>query len=557
MPTNPNKLSKFWQEFRQRKVLPFLIGYIAACFAIIEFLTNTSERYSIPDTTVDLIYILAAVGLPIVIVLPWFIYRKSKNTKVDDLIIELKPPAQEKSIIVLPFENISPDPDQDFFSDGLTEEVITDLSYIHDLQVISRSSAMTFKGARKKIKEIADEVNVRYVLEGSVRKAKNNIRITAQLIDSGNDAHLWAEKYNGTLDDIFDIQEKVSRSIVDALKIKLSSKEERLFSDRPIDDIRAYECYLRARQEIWKFKEDALDRALEYLNSGLQIVGDNPILYSGISYVYWQYYNLGIRQDDCLEKAETFIAKTFEIDPESPYGHLMKGLINIFRDVRAGIKNLKQVLSCDPGNFDALAWLAIIYSHIGKWDIGDYLMNNLRKTDPVNPLIQFIELRMLVFKGCFREALISSEKYYNSFSEDPAGRIFYAFLLAYAGQVQDACSILNMIIKDTPRHALGRIAHILTPALQGRKVEVLKTIQTKDMEYARRDFVYSHWIADCYALVGENEKAMDWLEISVNQGMINHPFLNDWDPLLENIRSEPRFNKLMDRVKYEWEKFEI
>jgi TolB-like protein len=116
----------------------------------------------------------------------------------------------KKSIIVLPFENMSPDPDQEYFSDGLTEEIITDLSYIDGLLVISRSSTMTFKGSNKKITQIASEVNVRYVLEGSVRKSGNNLRIIAQLIDAKTDTHLWAQKYNGTLDDVFDIQEKVS-----------------------------------------------------------------------------------------------------------------------------------------------------------------------------------------------------------------------------------------------------------------------------------------------------------------------------------------------------------
>ncbi len=112
---------------------------------------------------------------------------------------------------------MSSDPEQEFFSDGLTEDIITDLSHLEKLLVISRSSIMTFKGTNKKIKEIAIELNVRYVLEGSVRKAGNNLRITAQLIDAQNDTHLWAERYNGTVDDVFDMQEKVSRSIVEAL----------------------------------------------------------------------------------------------------------------------------------------------------------------------------------------------------------------------------------------------------------------------------------------------------------------------------------------------------
>ena len=136
-------------------------------------------------------------------------------------------PKAKKSIIVLPFEDISPGKDNEYFSDGLTEEIITDLSHVHDLLVISRGSAMTFKGTKKTIPEIASEVNVRYVLEGSVRKAGNSLRITAQLIDAANDVRLWAEKYSGMLDDVFDIQEKVSRSIVKALKLMLTSDETR------------------------------------------------------------------------------------------------------------------------------------------------------------------------------------------------------------------------------------------------------------------------------------------------------------------------------------------
>jgi TolB-like protein len=157
------------------------------------------------------------------------------------LSIEYKPFIQEKSIIVLPFENMSPDPDQDYFSDGLTEEIITDLSHIRDLLVISRSTAMTFKREKKKISEIAKEVNVHYVLEGSVRKAGNNLRITAQLINASTDTHIWAEKYNGLLDNIFNIQEKVSRSIAESLRLKLTSEENKRISQHLIPDIQAYE----------------------------------------------------------------------------------------------------------------------------------------------------------------------------------------------------------------------------------------------------------------------------------------------------------------------------
>jgi serine/threonine-protein kinase len=160
------------------------------------------------------------------------------------------PETETQSIVVLPFENLSPDPGNEYFADGLTEELITDLSQVSRLRVVSRTSAMMFKGARKSIQSIAREIGVQYALEGTVRKAGTSLRITAQLIDAGCDAHVWAGKFSGTLDDVFDIQETVSREIVDALKVQLTPEEDRRMAARPIDNVTAYDSYLRAIEEI-------------------------------------------------------------------------------------------------------------------------------------------------------------------------------------------------------------------------------------------------------------------------------------------------------------------
>jgi len=206
--------------------------------------------------------------------------------------IGISPLAQakpEKSIVVLPFSDLSPQKDQEYFCYGMTEEIISDLSHVHDLLVISRSSAMTFRGTKKRIPEIARAVNVRYVLEGSVRKAANNLRIAAQLIDAVNDTHLWADKYTGTLDDVFDIKEKVSRAIVTGLKMRLAPNEERKISEHPMANASAYDCYLRAKQEIARWTEPALDRALRHLESALEMVGDNTVLFAGLALVHLTY----------------------------------------------------------------------------------------------------------------------------------------------------------------------------------------------------------------------------------------------------------------------------
>jgi hypothetical protein len=162
---------------------------------------------------------------------------------------------------------------------------------------------MRYKGTAKSLPAIAEELKVRYVLEGSVRRAGNNLRITAQLIEAATDGHLWAEKYSGTLDDVFDMQEKVSRAIVEALKVELTAEENRRLADRPIQNAYAFECYLKARREIWRWGEpSSLDKAMEYLEQGLRALPDNPLLLAGVGYVHFQRLNMGVGPEDSLGK---------------------------------------------------------------------------------------------------------------------------------------------------------------------------------------------------------------------------------------------------------------
>ena len=201
--------------------------------------------------------------------------------------------ADTKSIVVLPFANLSPDPDTEYFSDGLTDEIITDLSRVRALRVISRSSAMRLKGDSRGLAAMSRDLACPYVLEGSVRRAANTVRITARLVDAANDVQLWAEKYGGTLDDVFDIQERVSRSIVDALEIRLTPQEAEQLAERPIADVRAQEYYFRARSEIWSFLPSGVGRAISHLEAALGLIGDNALLYQGLGEAYFQYVNIG------------------------------------------------------------------------------------------------------------------------------------------------------------------------------------------------------------------------------------------------------------------------
>jgi non-specific serine/threonine protein kinase len=201
----------------------------------------------------------------------------------------LEPSSGEKSIAVLPFQNLSPDPDNAFFADGLTEELIAALSKVRGLRVISRTSAMHYKGTTKPLPIVAQELSVRYALEGSVRRVGNSLRITAQLIDAASDSHLWAERYGGTLEDVFDFQERLARSIVTALEVALAPEEDRRLRARASSDPRAYEAWLRAMSESRQFTRDANERAQRIVEKALAAFGDDALLYAALGFINYVF----------------------------------------------------------------------------------------------------------------------------------------------------------------------------------------------------------------------------------------------------------------------------
>jgi len=478
-----------------------------------------------------------------------------KSTQV----IKQSLPKSDKSIIVLPFENISSDPEQDYFCDGMTEEIITDLSHVHDLLVISRSSAMTFKGTKKKIPEIAREVNVRYVLEGSVRKAGNNLRITAQLIDALNDAHLWAEKYDGTLDDVFDIQEKVSRSIGKALKLKLTPEESARIFARPIANPEIYDLHIMARHETWQATEHGLDRASRLVKKGLDLIGDNEILYADLGFINLMYFDTGIRKDESvLLEAEKCIQEVFSLDPESAYGHYLRGMIERKRrNPQQAVKEFKKSLAIDPNHPDPLMWLGWVYAHSGRISEARRLTARIVKIDPLNLLTYFGSGAVEVFDGKFRDGIKEFDKALQMDERNPFIKFWLARTLSYAQLLRESHAQSVLIEKEAQGTVWAGLASFHRHALEGKKSEALQTAAGDFRDLVKDDESFPIWMAESYALIGEAGEAVEWLENAVNWGFINYPFLVEYDPFLANIRSEPRFQKLMERVKYEWEHFEV
>jgi serine/threonine protein kinase/tetratricopeptide (TPR) repeat protein len=466
------------------------------------------------------------------------------------------PAPEQASIVIVPFENLSPDPEHAFFADGLTEEIITDLSKVRALRVISRTSAALLRGCQKDAPAIARQMNVRYVLEGTVRRAGRELRITTKLIDAGTDSAIWAEKYAGSLDDVFDIQEKVSQAVVDALKVTLTPEERRRIADRPVANPAAFDCYLRARHEMWRFDEASIGRAIEWTQQALEIVGENDLLYATLGMAYCGYARAGIRPAASLEEAEACAARLDALGSRSPAACLLRAKINGHsHSLQAAVRDLKVVLDQDPNHAEALLELAYAYLSAGRVPAARPILARLLRVDPLTTVnhslagwADAIELR-------FEEALEHYRTAWQMAPDNPLCRFLYGYALGVAGRRDDCLAVFDQLASDWPATTTGRMALLLATAIRGdeaRAVDVARTLE----EAARFEDFFAHRLAEGYALVGRKDDALRWLEHAHSIGSSHHQMLSaSW--LLAAIHDDPRFANLMGRMKQYSERFEV
>ena len=383
------------------------------------------------------------------------------------------------SIVVLPFANLSPDPDpdQEYFCDGMTEEIIAALCKIRGLRVISRNSAMTLKGTRKTTKEVAELLNIGHVLEGSVRKAGNNLRITAQLIDAPSDNHLWAERYAGTLDDVFDIQEKVALAITDALRIRLDPDERHKLADRPISDVRAHECYLRALYESFFATGVSLTRALRLLQQGVDALGDHAILYFGLARMHWLSLDFGLEsREESLRAASEHTRRVLALDAR--YSHALLAMLERATGSQLqAMRHFEDAWAANPGDVDPLFYLCMGYGFgagqptataevadkiisldpvpvanqlmrvFACWAVNDFkkgldILEDMRRREPSIRYINTYCMHMLARLGCYDEACEAAQGTLEENDKDVFALVVTAFRHALCGKREDLLALL-------------------------------------------------------------------------------------------------------------------
>ncbi len=456
----------------------------------------------------------------------------------------------ENSIAVLPFVNMSSDKEQEYFSDGLTEELISGLSRLKDTKVISRTTSMKYKNTTKDTKTIGKETGADYIMEGSVRKAGNNLRITAQFIDACRDVHLWAQSFRGTLDDIFDIQEDVSVKIIEALRIQLSSEEKNTLQKRYTDNTEAYQLYLQGIF-FWKKRNEAgLKLAVKHFEKALEKDPEYALAWAGIADAYslmGEYTNISRR--DLYNKQMEAVHKALELDPQLAEAHVSLAISLMLNDWDwvGAEKEFRTGLKLNPKYATGHHWYAELLMFLGRSEEAFKEISVAVELDPTSQGILKDKGIFHYYHKQFDEAISTA---LTTSELDPGFVPVHRLLsLIYTanGRYEDAIRENKRWGELTGNKVKTDVALAYILATCGRKDEARKIIEETGIDKILSSNDY-RGVALVYVGLEETEKAFEWLDKSYQKHEeslcsigIDHKF----DP----IRNDPRFKELMKKVR--------
>jgi len=574
-------LKSFLAKLRKRHLIETLAAFIGGGWLIIEFVDRILvAHYHFPDKTIDITFITLLCALICTLLWRWFSGREApRKFKLElvlippvvlvtvlldiNLLLHLKGPAAEtlpaskwkNSIAVLPFVDMSPQKDQEYFCDGMTEELINRLSNIKELKVPARTSSFVFKGKAEDIREIGRKLDVRTVLEGSIRKIDNQLRVTAQLVNISNGFHLWSDTYNRELKDVFSIQDEIASTIADKLKLTLLSDEKARLVKHSTENLEAYNLYLLGRYFYYKTTEEDMNKAIRYFEQAIAKDPGYALAYAGQATCYSVLCTTGyLAPKESYPKAKEAVVKALELDEELGEAHASLGYLKFFLDwdFAGAERDFKRAVKLSPGNVDVYILNSLYLTFLGRFDEAIAGFKRAVELDPASPLTYtYLGGFGYQMAGRYDESIVQIKK---GLDMDPSiffGQLFLASVFALKGTYGEAISQADKVLSAWPTLEDVQVLSFLgwVNAVSGRQ-EKARNFLNRMLDLRARRYVDAYLIGAVYAGLGEKDKAFEWLTKAYEEHAGQMVCIRV-DPWIKNLRSDPRYKELLKKMGWE------
>lgn len=526
-------LGHLWEELKRRRVIRVTVLYAIAGWIVIEVSSTVLPNLNLPQWSVTLVTALVGIGFVLAIVLAWAfdigpggVHRTPALAESVSSEPESKAPAasrdtdRRRSIAVLPFVNMSGDEENEYFSDGVAEEILNLLTRLPQLRVSSRSSSFAYKGEQINVRKVSEDLGVSTLLEGSVRRAGDRVRITAQLIDTASDSHIWSETYDREMKDVFAIQDDIAQSIVDALKVTLTPRDRRALQYVATSDAKAYDYYLRGRRYFYSMTKRAFNHAVKMYQQAIDEDPSYALAYAGIADAHSFLYMYGDSTPANVGKAQEASNRAVELDPDSAEAHASRGIaLSISKRYDEARAEFEKAIGLNPKLFEAHYFYARDCFAQGKFEQAAALFADASAVNPSDYQAPSFHSMALVELGRTEEAKAASSRAYTA-----------------------AAKHLELHPDDARALYLGAGALFALGEL-----EKARTWADRALDADRSEPAVLYNVACIYSLMGEKDQAIGLLEEAIDNGFGYRAWLVN-DNMLDNLRDEPRFAALLARL---------
>lgn len=517
-----NSWSELSAELKRRKAYPVIAAYAVFAFILLQIGEITFDPLGLPNWVMVGLIVLVVVGFPVVVVLAWVFditplgIRRDGTTSPGAADTAARP-----SIAVLPFVDMSPDQDQGYFCEGVAEEILNALVKIQTLSVAARTSSFIYKAGEGDVREIGKELDVKTILEGSVRKSGNRLRVTAQLVKVSDGYHLWSKTFDEEIQDIFAIQDEIATSIAESLLEKLTPGEQSAITTTSSRDVNAYEYYLRGRQFFKRFRKMDIEHARHMFRQALKIDPDFALAWAGYADCHSFLIMYVDPQASYREEASTASKRALELSPGLAEAHASRGLAYLVcEEFELAETEFQTAIKLNPSLFEAYYYYARTQFHRGEIEMAAELFQRAAEVDPTD--YQSRCLRVQILRGL--------------------GRLDDAVTEAH-----EAVTVIKKHLEwhpdDARAYHLGAGSLVILSDTDRAKQWLHRAI-----ELAPDDSVVLYNVACNLAILGEQDKALDYLERAVERGAVSAAWMrNDED--LASLRENTRYTDLLQHVE--------